>query len=156
MDYDDKLDNLLLACPCLHSDGCRKPTLKHPQIFIWFPEEICLLFHTSAFIGRMSNLNTRFCLETNNFFEMTEKNNEKIERGKKPTVFPSTNSPLGSRIPTPSRLETFSKKLSAKRPTKLHTTQSPNLFVTHCEDLVWKTGSENPIIVDEKSIFQPE
>ena len=38
----------------LTSDGFCKPTVKHPYTIVWFPEEICLVFHVSNFIGRMS------------------------------------------------------------------------------------------------------
>ena len=47
LDYDEKLDNLLLArhtVPCLLSNGFCKPTLKRPKIFVWFPEDFFFTF----------------------------------------------------------------------------------------------------------------
>ena len=42
LDYDDKLDKLIPeghTPHCLHSDGFCKPTLKHPNTIVWFPEK---------------------------------------------------------------------------------------------------------------------
>ena len=67
LDYDDKRNKLINegeTPPCLHSDGFCKPTVKHPYTIVWFPEKICLVFHVSKFIGRMSKINDRYYIET--------------------------------------------------------------------------------------------
>ena len=94
LDYDDKFDKLILeghTLLCLHSDGFWKPTLKHPSTFVWFPEDLWLIFHISDFIRRMCELTNRFWLETDGFFNTTENNNQKIRKGVLSTVFPYTN-----------------------------------------------------------------
>ena len=69
--YDDK-DNKLIyhghTLPCLHDDGFCKPTILTPFTIVWFPEELCLIFSITSFIGRMSKLNNRYWLETEHFF----------------------------------------------------------------------------------------
>ena len=67
LDYDDKLDKLILeshTLPCVHSESFSKATLKYPYNFVRFPEEKCLLFHNYDFIGLMSKLNNSQWLET--------------------------------------------------------------------------------------------
>ena len=53
----------------------------------------------------MPKLNKSYCLETDEFFNTTEKNNEKINKGILRTVFFDNNSALGTTNPTPSTLE---------------------------------------------------
>ena len=134
LDYDDKVDKLLLdghTLPCLHSDGFCKPTLKHPFIFVWFPEEICLLFHISDYIGQLSELDNRYWLETDDFFDSTGKNTRKFTRGILPTVVSHKKSQLGTNTPTLSRLEIFPQKNNiCRKPTQMQPTQYPDFFVT--------------------------
>ena len=54
-----------------------KPTLKLSITIICFPEEICLLFHISAFIKQISELKICYWLETDDFFSETGKNAER-------------------------------------------------------------------------------
>ena len=82
LDYNDKLDEKILeghTIPCPYSDGFGELKLKHPFIFVWFPKEICLIFHIFVFIERASELNGCYRLETDNFFDSTGKNTEKID-----------------------------------------------------------------------------
>ena len=77
LDSDDKLGELkhdALTLPCLQSDGFCKATLKHPYLISCFSDEIGLIFHISDFIGLMSQLNNRYWLETDDFFNNTGKN----------------------------------------------------------------------------------
>ena len=72
MDYHDKLDKVMLeghTFPCLHSDGFCKPTLMHPYTVLCSLEGICLIFHNSDFIARISKLNKRYWLEVDDFFD---------------------------------------------------------------------------------------
>ena len=76
--YVDEIDKIILAIhtlPCFHSDGFCTPTLKHPYTIVWFPEELCLIILISDFIGRMSKVINRYCLDTDDFFNTTENNN---------------------------------------------------------------------------------
>ena len=55
--------------------------MEHPYAIIWFSEVICLRFHVTDFIGRRSNLNSRYWLLTDDFFNNTGKNTEKVITG---------------------------------------------------------------------------
>ena len=84
LDYDDKLEKLIFEAnnlQCLQSDGFCKPTLKLSDIFVLFPWEICFLFHIFDFIGRMSELNNRYWFETDDFFNTTGWNTDKVIEG---------------------------------------------------------------------------
>ena len=104
------------------------------------------------FFGRLSKLNNRFWLETDDF---TGKNTEKISKSILPTVVPFANSPLGTTTPFYSRLEFFPQKNTfCKKPTKDHTTQQyPDLLVTFREGFNMNTGNKNPVVFDEKPSF---
>ena len=67
--------------------------MKNPYTTVWFPKEICLLHQVSDFVGRMSKLNNRYWLETDDFLHSLCQYKEKISEGVKPTVFPYTNLP---------------------------------------------------------------
>ena len=61
--YDDKDNELIYhghTLPCLHDDGFCKPTILTPFIIVWFPEELCLIFSTTSFIGRIFKLKNRY------------------------------------------------------------------------------------------------
>ena len=45
-----------------------KPIIFTPFTIVWFPEELCLIFSITSFIGRMSKLNNCYWLETEHFF----------------------------------------------------------------------------------------
>ena len=82
-DQYEKLDKLLLGSHtllCLHSDGLCKPTLKQACTLFWFPGEICLLFQTSDFIGRMFKVIYRYWLETDEIFPNKGKTLKKLTK----------------------------------------------------------------------------
>ena len=133
LDYDDKVDKLLLegfTLPCLHSDDLCKRTLKHPYNTFQLTLDLCLFFSYILLYWTMSELNIRYWLKTKVFFKANAKNLGKIIEGKRPTVFPHTNSTRGTNTPGLSRLEIFSKKIFRKKLSQMHTTQYPDMFVT--------------------------
>ena len=78
--------------------------------------------------------------------ELTLKKN----KGILPTVFPYTNSPLGTSTPTQSRLKSFTgKNIFFRKPLQMHKIHYPNLFVSYRECFKINTGRKNPIVVDE-------
>ena len=118
LEFDDELDKLILegqTLPCVHSDGFCKPTLKHSLTSLWFPEEICLIFHNSDFIGRLPKLTNPYRLEIDNYFYSTGKITETINKLKLSTLVSYTNSPLGTTTPTILRLENFAQKITLSR-----------------------------------------
>ena len=93
-------------------------------------------------------------LESDDLFNTTGKNSEKFIEGILPTVYPHKNSPLGATTPTLPRLELFTEKnIFHKKPTRMKTTQYPDLFITYREGFNLNTGSRNPIVVDEDLTF---
>ena len=83
MTHDGKDKKLIdhgptLSCP--HDDGFRKPTIITPFTIVWYPEELCLIFSIHSSIGRMSELNNGFWLETEHSFS----NNNSISPSETP------------------------------------------------------------------------
>ena len=102
----------------------------------------------------MSKLNNRYWLETDDFFDSTGKNTEKIKKGILPTAFSHSKSSLGTNTPILWKPENFPKKITCcKKPTQMHTTQYPDLFVTYREGFNMNNGFKNPIVVDEDPSF---
>ena len=136
--YDDK-DNKLIyhgyTLPCLHDDGFCKPTILTPFTIVWFPEELCLTFSITSFIGRLSKLNNRYWLETEHFF------NNHSSTIPTDTLYHDTKSQ--TRL---SRFENFPEnKMFCNKPTPLHLTQYPDLFITYKEVFNMHTGKPNPL-----------
>ena len=136
--YDDK-DNKLIyhghTLPCLHDDGFCKPTILTPFTIVWFPEDLCLIFSIHSFIGRMSKLNNRYWLETEHFF-----NNHSSTTS---TDTPYHDTKSQTRL---SRFEIFPEnKMFCNKPTPLHLTQYPDLFITYKEGFNMQTGKHNPL-----------
>ena len=136
--YDDK-DNKLIyhghTLPCLHDDGFCKPTILTPFTIVWFPEDLCLIFSIHSFIGRMSKLNNRYWLETEHFF-----NNHSSTTS---TDTPYHDTKSQTRL---SRFEIFPEnKMFCNKPTPLHLTQYPDLFITYKEGFNMQTGKPNPL-----------
>ena len=51
---DNKLKYHGHTLPCLHDDCFCKPTFLTPFTFLWFPEDLCLLFSIHSYIRCMS------------------------------------------------------------------------------------------------------
>ena len=136
--YDDKVNKLIYhghTLPCLHDDGFCKPTILTPFTIVWFPEDLCLIFSIHSFIGRMSKLNNRYWLETEHFF-----NNHSSTTS---TDTPYHDTKSQTRL---SRFEIFpEKKMFCNKPTPLHLTQYPDLFITYKEGFNMQTGKPNPL-----------
>ena len=135
--YDDK-ENLLIynghTLPCYHNDGFCQPTILTPYTIVWFPQEFCLIFSIHNFIGRMSKINNRYWLETEHFF------NESYLPHTPPTNY--SDSQDKSRF---SRFEIYpNTNTFCNKPTPLHSTQYPDLFVTYKEGFNMNTGKRNP------------
>ena len=129
--------------------------MKHPYTIVLFLEEISLIFQISDFIGRMSQLETRFWLETDGFFISTGENTEKT----RPTAkcislsYFTTGSNYSKSIET----ENFqTKNTFCKKPIQMHTTQNPNLLVSYREIFIASTGKKTSLVVDEDSSFSQQ
>ena len=103
----------------------------------------------------MSKLNKRFWLETDVFFNITGKNNEKISKHILLTGFLYNNSQLGTNTPTLSRLENFPQRILFAKKTQLHKTQYPGLIDTYREEIELNIGCD-PTVVDENSSFRQQ
>ena len=53
--------------PCYFADGFCKPTTKTPFTLVWFNDDYCLIFTLQDFIGRMTKIEDRYCIETDSF-----------------------------------------------------------------------------------------
>ena len=117
-----------------------KPTVMTPYTIVWFPDELCLLFHIHTFIGKMTKIGKRYWLETDHFF------NESYNINTPPDSKPKDKSRL-------SRFEIYAaQKAFCKKPALLYTTQYPDLFVSYKEGFDFNTGKRKPSILpqDEK------
>ena len=152
--YDDKrnkLSNEADTFPCLHSDGFCKPTVKHPYTIVWFPEEICLVFHVSNFIGRMSKINDRYYIETDDFFNTIGLNTEKTNQRIKPTPSPHFKSTLSAEKLSLSIVEIFQNRQTfCKTPTPMFTTHYPDLYNIYQKRFNMQTRNRNLIIIPEQ------
>ena len=110
--FDDESIIFLLEghnFPCTHLDGFSKSLLERRYTVVWLPGEFCLKFHISGFIVRMPELNKRYSLETDYFWNHWKKQ-LKSKKCTLPTVFPCYNSPLKTTASFLLRLEIFPKK----------------------------------------------
>ena len=55
------------ARPCYFADGFSKPTNITPFTLVWFSDNFCLSFTIQDFVGRMTNIDDRYWIETNSF-----------------------------------------------------------------------------------------
>ena len=143
LNFEDKLDELILeghTLPWLHSDGCLKPTLKHPYTFVRFSEEVCLIFLISVSIGRLSSLNNRCRLETDDFFQSTGDNTKKLNESKPQLslLILIHQVELLLQLYEDSKLS-HKNVHSVKKPPQMHTIQCLDLFFTHREGFTTKT-----------------
>ena len=65
-----------MSAPCL--DGICTPKLKQPYTIVGYPGEICLIFHISYSIRRVSELKNRYWLKADDFLRSTGKKSKKI------------------------------------------------------------------------------
>ena len=128
-----------------------KPTLRNPFIIFWFPDELCLLFHISNFIGRRPTLTNRYWLENEDFILLPEKTLKKLKKANRQLFFYS-NSPLWSVTPTYSGAEVSPEKNHfCKKRKQWHQIRYLDLFVSCRESFEMNTRSKNTIVVDEDS-----
>ena len=70
--YDDKENqpiNTGQTLPCYHIDSFCKPTILAAYTMVWFLKDFSLVFSVHNIIGRTSNLNDHYSLETQLFFK---------------------------------------------------------------------------------------
>ena len=68
--YDDTANVLIIdghTLPCYFADGSCKPTTKTLFTLVWFNDEYCLIFTLQNFIGRMTENEERYWIETDSF-----------------------------------------------------------------------------------------
>ena len=149
--YDDKENTLIYdghILPCLHDDGFCKPTILTPYTIVWFPEDLCLIFTINSFIGKMSKIHNRYWLETEHFFNITYNKNAP------PTYSSLPNDNSNSDQTRLSRFEIFpNTNFFCNKPTPLHKTQYPDLFVTYKEGFNMNTGKRNPLKLPQDEQF---
>ena len=91
----------------------------------------------------MSELNNRYLLETEHFFY---NNNSNV-----PPETPCHDSKSQTRL---FRFEIFpGSKMFCNKPTPLHTTQYPDLFITYKEGFNMRTGKRNPLQLPEEEQY---
>ena len=55
--------------PCCFADGFCKPTTKTPFTLVWFSDDLCLFFTLQDIIGRKTETEDRFWIETDSFVQ---------------------------------------------------------------------------------------
>ena len=144
--YDDT-ENLMVkkghAFPCYFADGCCKLTTKTPFTLVWFKDDFCLIFTLQDFVGRMTEINDRYWIETVSFIHSSLPNKTDTFSGIKGTSFPYTHAPH-TKNPhnlSLSRFELFPHTQTiCGKPEPLYTTQYSDLFVTYQEGFNMHTG----------------
>ena len=60
--------------PCCFADGFCKPTTKTPFTLVWFSDDLCFFNTLQELIGRMTETEDRFWIETDSFVTHTQQN----------------------------------------------------------------------------------
>ena len=142
--YDEKENTLIYdghTLPYLHDDGFCHPRRLTPYTMVWFPDDLCLLFSIHSFNGRMSKIGIRYWLETERFFIDCY----------------NTHTPPSDANSNKTRLSRFEiypqQRTFCNKPTPLHITQYPDLFISYKEGFNLNTGKRNPLHLPEDDQF---
>ena len=95
--------------PCYFAEGFCKPTTKTPFILVWFNDDYCLIFTLQDFIGRMTQIEDRYWIETDSFVHSPHSIKPKTTSGIKGTEHPYVYAPHTQHPNNPSlsRFEVF-------------------------------------------------
>ena len=133
------------ALPCYFADGFCKSTTKTPFTLVWFSDDFCLIFTLQDFVGRMTEINDRYWIETDFFVHSSLPNKTDTSSRIKGTSYihaPHTQNPHN---PSLSRFELFPHTQTfCGKPEPLYTSQYSDLFVTYQEGFNMHTGQPNP------------
>ena len=94
--YDDRNNQMIhdgYVLPCYHSDGFCTPTTSTPYTLTWFDEKFCLIFRLQQIIGRMTRINDRYWIETDNFIESSNITQNFQSEGIQGTEYPNVKTP---------------------------------------------------------------
>ena len=115
-------------------------------MLVWFSDYFCLIFTLQDFVGRMTEINDRYWIETDSFSHSSSPNKIDTSSGMKGTSFPylrapHTQNPHNSSL---SRFELFPHTQTfCGKPEPRYTTQNSDLFVTYQEGFNMHTGQPN-------------
>ena len=95
--------------PCYFAHGFCKPTKKTHFTLVWFSDNFCLIFTLQDFVGRMTNVNDRYWIETDSFIHSFLPSESDTSSGMKGTSFPYNHAPhiQNPHNPSLSRFELF-------------------------------------------------
>ena len=125
--------------------------LKTPFTLVWFNDEFCLIFTLQDFLGRMTKIKDRFCIETDSFVHSPPSIKPETTSGIKGTAHPYVHAPHTQHPNNPS-LSRFEAQTFCGKPGPLHSTQYSDLFVTYTDGFKMHTGQPNPHSVIDESI----
>ena len=154
--YDDTANVMIIdghTLPCYFADGFCKPTTKTPCTLIWFNDDFCLIFTLQDFIGRMTKIEDKYCIETDSFIHSPHSMKPYSTSGNKGTEHPFVYAPHTQHPNNPSlsRFEVFpTAQTFCGKPDPLYSTQYSDLFVTYTDGFNIHTGQPNPhSMIDE-------
>ena len=84
--------------PCYHSDGFCKPTTRTPYTLTWFDEKFRLIFRLQEFIGRMTRVEERYWIETDNFIDSSNLTQHLQTEGIQGTKYPNVKTPISIQV----------------------------------------------------------
>ena len=122
--------------PCSFADGFCKPTTKTPSTLVRFSDDFCLIFTLQDFIGRMTEIQDRYWIETDYFVHSSHSSKAEAVSGIKGTIHPHVHAPHTQNPNTPS-LSRFAVFPNAQtfcvKPNPLYSTLYSDLFVTYTD-----------------------
>ena len=133
--------------PCYFADGFCKSTTKTPFTLVRFSDDFCLIFTLQDFVGKMTEINARYWIETDSFSHSSLPNKTDTSSGMKGTSLPYIHAPHTQNPHTASlsRFELFPHTQTfCGKPEPLYTTQYSDPFVTFQEGFNMHTGQPNP------------
>ena len=98
----------------------------------WFDEKFCLIFRLQEFIGRMTRIEDRYWIETDNFIESSNITQNLQTDGIQGTKYPNVSIPQSTvENPSLSRVEIYPiAETFCGKPEPLCSTQYEDIFVT--------------------------
>ena len=154
---DDKNNQMIndgYMLPCHHSDGFCKPTTRTPFTLIWFDEKLCLIFRLQEFIGRMTRIEDRYWIETDNFIESSNITQNLQNEGIQGTKYPNVKTPQTTvDNPSLSRFEIYPiARTFCRKPEPLYSTQYDDIFVTYLDGFDMNNGQPRPHSIIDQNI----
>ena len=154
---DDKNNQMIhdgYILPCYHSDGFCKPTTRTPYILTWFDEKFCLIFRLQEFIGRLTRIEDRYWIETDNFIDSSNITKHLQTEGIKGTKYPNFKTPQSTvDNPSLSRFEIYPiAQTFCGKPEQLLSTQYEDIFVTYLDGFDMNTGQPKPHSIIDQNI----